>query len=181
MELIFNNIITERLNLDTMRIEDAQDVLNIRGNPIVLKYLGRDPMKDTEEAKTWIENGLKDMEQNIGINWAIREKSNNRLIGLIGFWRIFESRNRAEIGYSLLPDFHRKGIMTEAIRAVLDYGFDTLKFHSIQAEIDPFNDPSRLLLEKVKFKKEAHFTEDYFYKNEYSDSAIYSLLERWYR
>ncbi len=181
MNLIFTALETERLTLDEMRLDDAQDVLNIRSNPVVLTYLGRDPMKDVEEARSWIQNGLNSMIEQTGINWAIREKNQNRLIGLIGFWKVLKERNRAEIGYSLHPDFHRLGYMSEAIQQVLEYGFDTLKFHSVQAEIDPFNDPSRGLLEKMNFKKEAHFTENYLYKDEYTDSAIYSLLERWFR
>ena len=181
MELPFKELKTERLILNMMELSDAQNVLDIRSNPIVIKYLGQDPMASIDAAVTWIKNGISDLELKKGINWAIRDPSSMKLIGLVGFWKIFEAKNRAEIGYSLHPDYHRQGMMSEAITAVLDYGFDVLKLHSIQAEIDPFNEGSQAVLEKMRFRKEAHFTEDYLYKGEYTDSAIYSLLERWYR
>ncbi|MDA9774076.1 GNAT family N-acetyltransferase [Saprospiraceae bacterium] len=181
MELPFKEIKTDRLILNMMKLSDARSVLEIRSNPIVIKYLGQDPMPSIDAAVTWIKNGLSDLELKKGINWAIRDPNSLKLIGLIGFWKLMETKNRAEIGYSLHPEYHRKGLMSEAITAVLDYGFDELKLHSIQAEIDPLNEASQAVLEKMKFRKEAHFTEDYLYRGIYTDSAIYSLLERWYR
>ena len=66
--------------------------------------------------------------------------------------------------------------MKEAMDAVLEYGFKEMKLHSIEANVDPGNQPSIKLLEKKGFIKEAHFKENMFFNGSFLDSAIYSLL-----
>jgi ribosomal-protein-alanine N-acetyltransferase len=76
----------------------------------------------------------------------------------------------------LHPDFWRKGIMKEAVLAAIDYGFNTMKLHSIEAHINPANAASAAVLEATGFVREAYFKEDFYYKGKFTDSAIYSLL-----
>lgn len=83
---------------------------------------------------------------------------------------------RAEIGYSLLPDYWSKGYMAEAARCAIDYGFSMLNFHSIEANVNPNNAASIRLLEKMNFVREAYFRENFYYDGKFLDSAIYSLL-----
>ena len=65
--------------------------------------------------------------------------------------------------------------MTEALPVAMGYGFDTLHLHSIEANVDPLNSQSVLLLERVGFVKEAHFRESDFYNGKFNDRAVYSL------
>ena len=83
---------------------------------------------------------------------------------------------RAEIGYVLHPAQQGKGIMDEAIKAVLQYGFETMKLHSVEANVNPANTNSMKLLEKNGFVKEAYFKENYYYNGKFIDSVIYSLI-----
>ncbi|HUM46715.1 MAG TPA: GNAT family protein, partial [Chitinophagales bacterium] len=83
---------------------------------------------------------------------------------------------RAEIGYSLLPGYWGRGIMLESITAVIRFGFEILKLHSIEANVNPSNIPSIKLLERSGFVKEAHFKENYYFNGKFLDSAIYSLV-----
>ena len=83
---------------------------------------------------------------------------------------------RAEIGYALLPDYYKKGIADEALKAVIDYGFNTMNLHSIEANLNPDNIASAELLEKNNFEKEAYFKENYYFEGKFIDSLIYSLL-----
>ena len=101
---------------------------------------------------------------------------NPTLIGTIGFWRIESENHRAEIGYLLDPAFHGKGMMHEAMKVVLDYGFGTLKLHSVEANIDKDNEASMKLVERCGFVKEAHFKENYYFEGQFLDSVIYSLI-----
>jgi ribosomal-protein-alanine N-acetyltransferase len=68
--------------------------------------------------------------------------------------------------------------MKEALMAVIRFGFDSMKLHSIEAHIDPVNTASALVLEKTGFIREAYFKEDFFYKGRFSDTAVYSLLAK---
>ena len=67
--------------------------------------------------------------------------------------------------------------MSEALTAILEYGFDTMKLHSIEAVVNPMNIPSIRLLEKNKFIREAFFREDHFFEGEFYDTAVYSLIK----
>ncbi|MDB5247728.1 MAG: family N-acetyltransferase [Segetibacter sp.] len=116
------------------------------------------------------------MKNNESIIWAITQKGDTKLIGMICFWNIIKEHYRAEIGYSLLYDFQGKGIMQEAMSAIIKYGFEKMNLHSIEANVNPANESSIKLLERNDFIKEAYFKENYFYDGKFLDTAIYSLL-----
>ncbi len=110
--------------------------------------------------------------------WVIQTKENPELIGNIGFWRVKKEHHRAEIGYILSPKYWNAGIMTEALDAVLNYGFKTMKLHSVEATVNPNNAASIKVLEKQGFTREAYFREDYYFEGRFLDSAVYSLIYR---
>lgn len=106
-------------------------------------------------------------ESNEGINWAITLKDNPKLIGIIGHYRIKPEHFRAEIGYMLLPKYHGQGILSEAIKEVVSYGFEIMKLHSKEAIIDPENFASEKVLQKNGFVKEAHLKENEYYEGKF--------------
>ena len=108
--------------------------------------------------------------------WGISLRSDPRLIGTAGFWRIIREHDRAEIGYTLHPDHQGKGYMQEAMTAIFDFGFRKMKLHSVEANVNPNNEASIKLLERNGFVKEAHFKENWLYDGRYLDTAIYSRL-----
>jgi ribosomal-protein-alanine N-acetyltransferase len=118
------------------------------------------------------------IENNIGINWGITIKGSPKIIGIIGHYRIQPENHRAEIGYMSLPEFNGKGYITEAIKAVVTYGFEQMHLHSIEAVIDPDNIASERVLQKNGFVKEAHILENELWEGKYWDTVIYSLLKR---
>ena len=83
---------------------------------------------------------------------------------------------RAELGYLLHPSHQQKGLMQEAVLAVLFYGFSAIKLHSVEANINPANVASKKLLEKNRFVQEAYFKENFYYRGRFMDAAIYALL-----
>ncbi|MEO6328855.1 MAG: GNAT family protein [Ginsengibacter sp.] len=103
-------------------------------------------------------------------------KYHSTLIGTICFWNINKEHYRSEIGYALHPGYQGKGIMQQALIAVLDYGFKTMKLHSIEANVNPCNISSINLLERNNFIREGYFKENFCYDGKFSDSAIYSLI-----
>lgn len=173
---IFPVIITERLLLREITTQDAGDLFSLRTDKSVLKYLDKEPDKSLEETIALINTVKKNKEDNDGILWGITLKDDEKIIGTICYWRLQKEHYRAEIGYALLPSQQGKGIMDEAIKAVLQYGFETMKLHSVEANVNPANEASIKLLEKNGFIKEAYFRENYYYNQKFLDSAIYSLL-----
>lgn len=174
----FQNLETERLLLRRVSVEDVHEVLALRGNPETMKYIPRPIIKTIEEAMEHINMINDKIDANIGINWAITLKGSTKLIGIIGHYRIQPENHRSEIGYMILPEYNGKGITTEAIKAVINYGFEQMQLHSIEAVIDPENSASEKVLQKNGFVKEAHILENELWEGKFWDTVIYSLLRR---
>lgn len=172
----FPTIETERLLLDSLTDGDVNEVFQLRSNPETMKYIPRPLVKDNDGALEHIKMILDKIDSNEGINWAIRLKGNPKLLGIIGFYRLQPENYRAEIGYMILPEFHGKGIVPEAVNRLIKFGFEDLDLHSIEAVIAPENYASERVLQKCGFTKEAHFKESEFYEGKFLDKVIYSLL-----
>ncbi|MFD2939303.1 GNAT family N-acetyltransferase [Flavobacterium notoginsengisoli] len=172
----FPVIETERLVLNRITKEDVNEIFELRSNPDIMKYIPRPLAKNTDDALEHIRIINEAIDTNKGINWAIRLKNSPKLFGFIGFYRLQPENYRAEIGYMILPQFHGKGFVPEAVKRLAKYGFEEIKLHSIEAVIDPENYASEKVLQKCGFIKEAHLKESEFYEGKFLDKVIYSLL-----
>jgi len=83
---------------------------------------------------------------------------------------------QGEVGWVINPDFGGRGLVTEAARALLRVGFTEFGLHRICAELDPRNGPSARVCERLQMRREALFREDFWFKGEWGDSAIYAIL-----
>ncbi|NDP26583.1 MAG: GNAT family N-acetyltransferase [Flavobacterium sp.] len=174
----FPNLETDRLQLRRVANSDVKEIFALRSNKETMKYVPRPLVKTEAEALAHIAMIDEKIENNEGINWAITMKGNSKLIGIIGHYRIKPEHFRAEIGYMLLPEYHGKGFITEAIKATVNYGFEIMKLHSIEAIIDPENIASEKVLQKSGFVKEAHLKENEYYEGRFLDMVIYSILNK---
>lgn len=172
----FPQICTERLLLREITKADGADFFALRSNKDLMRYIDRPLAQTMQDAVNLIEIIITALKNNDGITWGITLKDNPQLIGTIGFWRIMKEHYRAEIGYLLSDAFQRKGIMQEAITAAINYGFNVMRLHSIEANVNPGNTASIMLLEKNKFIREANFRENFYYNGKFMDSLVYSLL-----
>lgn len=172
----FPELVTTRLNLRRITLDDAEDLYSMRSDKRVMKYIDRPMAENLEDAKVLIAKFEDSLLTNEGITWGIAIREQAELIGTIGFWRMDKPNYRAEIGYMMKPEWQGKGLMHEAVSKVIDYGFQELHLHSVEANVNPLNELSRKLLERHGFVKEAHFKENYFYNGQFLDSVIYSLV-----
>jgi len=174
----FPNLETERLILRRVSTDDINEIFALRSNPETMKYIPRPLVTNEEEALAHFKMIDDKIETNEGINWAITLKGNNTMIGLIGHYRIKPEHYRAEVGYMILPEYHGKGITTEAVQCVIAYGFNTMQLHSIEGVIDPENGASEKVLQKCGFVKEAHFKENEYFDGKFIDAVVYSILNK---
>lgn len=173
----FPTLPTPRLLLRELTLDDAPALFEMRSDERAMRYIGRPWQKDISEAVDMIENIRRMFAAQEALTWGISMHGTPKLIGTIGFWKIDKANYRAEIGYMLHPDYWRKGLMSEAMQAVIAYGFGPLHFHSIEANTDPTNDATAGLLEKHGFVQEAYFRENFYFDGKFLDSRIYSLLK----
>ncbi len=167
---------TERLMLRRVLPSDVKEMFELRSNPETMKYIPRPLVTNYDEALAHIKMMEDKIETNEGINWAITLKGDDKMLGVIGHYRIKPEHYRAEVGYMILPEYHGKGITTEAVQCVVAYGFNTMQLHSIEGVIDPENEASQRVLQKCGFVKEAHFKENEFYDGKFIDAVVYSKL-----
>ncbi|WP_316832459.1 GNAT family N-acetyltransferase [Pedobacter aquatilis] len=168
---------TERLILREHALSDAETLYAMRTNEAVMQFIDRERPKDLMEIKTFITKFNEGFETGDNLAWVIALKENpNQMIGSIGYWRTDFANHRAEIGYMLHPDFWRQGIISEALKRTIDFGFTDINLHTISANINVKNDASRQMLRKHGFVKEACFKQNYYFNGQFLDSEIYGLL-----
>ena len=173
----FPFLTTRRLELRQLELRDADELFKLRSDPRVMEFMDRPLMTSRDEAEKMIGKIQNAFETNESITWAMSLKDHRELIGTIGFWKITKEHHRAEIGYLLHPDHWRKGLVQEAMKEVLKYGFVTMKLHSVEANVNPKNAASVAFLEKNGFVREAYYRENYYFNGVFFDSAIYSMLD----
>lgn len=172
----FPELLTERLILKQITGEDKEQVLRLRSDKKIMRYIPRPLAQTVEDAAYLIETMNTGITNAESINWGIKLRNDKQLIGIIGYVKFVKPHYRAEIGYLLDTSFHKKGIMQEAITTVINYGFKVMKLHSIEAIIDPDNIASAKVLEKNGFVKEAHFKENFLFNGIFLDTVYYSLI-----
>jgi ribosomal-protein-alanine N-acetyltransferase len=168
---------TERLVL--RKIDEEKDLLDfftIRSNPETMRHIPRPVAKDPSEVLSLIKEGNDAYERGDMLSLAMALKDSNKFIGVVGFYRIDWDNHRTEIGYILNQEYSGKGYMHEACTALIQFAFEEVGFHSLEAIIEADNLNSMKVIEKLGFTREAYFKEKGFSKNKYIDLTVYSLI-----
>jgi ribosomal-protein-alanine N-acetyltransferase len=155
-----SQLTTERLHLRGLLESDAPQILTIRSNAEVNKYLDRAANTTVDEALSFIKKIEAIVSNGEGFYWAITLKNKDELIGTICYWNLDAADKRAEIGYELHPDYHGQGFMREAILAVLAFGFNDQHFELVTACPKQGNESSVKLLKKTGFSLAGNFTDE---------------------
>ena len=164
---------TKRLILRPIDITDAVDIFDYAKNQNVGNGAGFKAHESIEETKSIIETVLKID------SLAIVLKENNKVIGTIGLPKKLDSIY--ELGYSLSEDYWGKGLMSEAVKALVDYAFTKLNAFEIDAGCFLENNRSERVLIKCGFKYVGIHEKDYLnYDNKYKDCKRYRLLREDY-
>ncbi len=138
----------------------------------VQEFRGATPFNTMEEAEHQLWDWRKKFASQEGIRWGILHREGQTLIGTVGLKHIDYLHKRAEISYELIPGWWNRGIMTEVLTKICSYAINDLQLHSLEANIDPRHNASRRVLEKLDFKNEAHFRENWFHEG-WWDSSIW--------
>lgn len=175
----------KQIILREITVDDVLQILELRSNLEAMKYVPRPLMQTVQEAYDFIEVLDNKKIKGEGINWAIclkpapdAYKPEKTLIGNICHFNFNLEANRSEVGYMLHPDYFRKGIMTEALQLVLDYGFNTLNLNSTEAIIIEDNIASRKVAEKAGFSLDGITKESCYHNNRYYNQCFYGMLKK---
>lgn len=148
----FPILVTERLRLREITKSDGLMIFFLRTDKEINKYINRPkPHKNVKEAEDFIDKVGRGTENGENINWAITLHGETDIIGSICLWNFSDDRRKAELGYDLDTKFQNQGIMSEALKEVLNFGFIALNLDEIEAFTHYGNENSKRLLVKNNF------------------------------
>lgn len=168
---------TERLCLRKLTMRDAADIYEYSRDPLVAKYVLWEAHRSVGESRTYLRYMLRKYRMNEPASWGIELKSTGKIIGTIGYMWIQTDNAAAEVGYSLARAHWGKGIMTEALKAVIDYGFTSLHLNRIEAIHEPANPASGAVMRKCGMQYEGRLRQKLYNKGRFVDVDMYAILK----
>ncbi len=146
----FPTIETARLRLRLLALDDADALYRHFSDDEVTHFMDIDALKSLDEARDVIAFHLNDS----GCRWGVFDKISGALIGTCGYHCWIQGENaRAEIGYDLGKAHWGQGLMIEAVKPVIDFGFKTMGLQRIEADVEPDNHRSIQLLARLGFQE----------------------------
>ncbi|GAB5554620.1 MAG: hypothetical protein Sapg2KO_42110 [Saprospiraceae bacterium] len=144
---------SERLVLRPVLPKDKAIIYQLRADPEINQFIIRDLMKDDQAAIDFIKSMQTKIQANLVLYLILETKKEGHPLGSICLWNFSEDSKTAELGYTLHTLFHGKGYMQEAVRTILNFGFETLDLEQVEAFTHYANARSLHLLEKNYFLK----------------------------
>ena len=167
---------TDRLLLRKVSLEDAADIFEYASDPEVPRFMPWGPHQSIQATYEYLEHVVDIYRQHSPGPWAIVHKRDAKMIGTCSFGSWERDHRRAEIGYVLNRRYWGQGYMTEAIRAIIAFGFRELGLNRIQARCDVPNIGSARVMEKAGMSFEGVLRQQLFSKGSYRDMKMYSIL-----
>lgn len=173
---VFPVLETERFYLRKIELSDANSLFDYFSKNEVTKFYDLETFSSVQEAIELIHSISYRYKMKKQIRWGIQPKDQTGIIGTCGFHALEREHFKAEIGYELHPDCWNKGIMTEVIQKIIEYGFTSLELNRVEAFYEPLNHGSRKVLEKNGFKTEGILKKRFFEKGKFVDAAISAII-----
>ena len=167
---------TSRLILRKARMEDADTMFqNWANDPEVTKYLTWPPHGSVQVTEKIIKSWIEGYQQNDYYQWMIVLKEINEPIGSIMASTVGRAQS-AHIGYCIGKQWWRKGIMSETLKAVMDYLFDEVGYHRVEAMHDPNNPHSGNVMRKCGMRYEGTLRKADCNNQGICDASYYAIL-----
>ncbi len=171
---------TPRLLLRRLTLHDAHDIYEYSRDPLVAQHVLWEAHRSVSESRAYIRYMMRKYRQDDAYSWGIELKSEQKIIGTIGFMWIQPENNSAEVGYSLSRGYWNQGIMTEALGRILDYGFRSLSLNRIEAQYETDNPASGAVMRKCGMQREGLLRSRLMNKGHYADMVLCAILRREY-
>jgi ribosomal-protein-alanine N-acetyltransferase len=166
---------TRRMRLRQIRMEDAPALHEFKSEPSYCRWFGEAPQATVEETAAWILSNLDAFSRREAMTWAMTF-ADDVAVGECCLWNFDAGHLRAEIGYELGPRHWHKGLMTEALEALLDYGFAELGLNRVEADTLATNTSSVALLRRLGMMSEGVLRQRHYFDGGFQDQALFSVL-----
>lgn len=169
---------TQRLLLRPIQQEDKSEIFKYRSDSETNKYQGWIP-KTMEDVENFISKvAVTFNEPETWFQLVVVEKGSGEIIGDVGIHFMGNENKQVEIGCTLDKHIQGKGYASESLEEVIDHLFSNFNKHRITTSIDPNNVNSVRLVERLGFRKEAHFVKSLFFNGDWVDDLVYAITEQ---
>lgn len=176
----FEEIKTERLILRKLTPEVYRFIHENYDDNRLMDFLNLKSDAELDKEKDKYKKGLSTYNRSF-VNFQLMDIFTKKIVGTCGFHTWYLDHGRAEIGYALNDDVYKgKGLMSEAMKYVIDYGFNKMNLSRIEAFVGTNNTPSLRLMSKFHFVSEGLMRKHYFKNDKMEDSLVFSLLKEEY-
>ncbi len=172
-----STLMTRRLRIRPLEVADAEALFVLKSDPSVTACYGQDPHPSVERTREWVSRNVEEQQRGEVLHWVLELRDEGEIIGACCLWNFNDSRTCAEIGYELRPEFWRQGLMTEALSAIIDHAFGSLRFHRLEAVPLASNRASIGLLLKLGFRREGVLRQRQLAGGRHVDQWYLGLLE----
>lgn len=176
-------ILTPRLRLRPLELDDIPEFIAYRGEPEVARYQGWQTPYTAEQA-----NALLKAQESIRLGapgqWlqvAVIDRAGGQLCGDCAVRVLEDWRRTTELGVTLAPSWQGRGIAREALGALIDEMIAALELHRVVAHVDERNRGARRLFERLGFRQEARYVEADWFKGSWSTLLLYAMLSSEWR
>lgn len=172
----FPTIETHRLVLREIQESDIEQVYEIFNNPLVAEFSSHYPVESKERILKGIRRWKDEYSDKSQVRWGIARKEDDIIIGTCCLGDFDEESKRCEIGYHLAHQQWNKGYMTEALKAMVCFGFEDNDLNRIEAFVTPGNEGSTAVLKKIGFIEEGLLRERDYFKGKFQDGIALGML-----
>lgn len=169
---------TERLILRKMVLNDAEAVFAYASNSEVSRYTLWETHRSIEDSRAFLEFATQKYENGGEPDWGIVYRGNGCLVGACGLVNWEAEHARAEVGFVLSREYWGRGLMSEAVRAILRFGFERMNLNRIEARCIAENAASARVMEKAGMFYEGTLRQREYIKGTYRDIKLYAILKK---
>jgi [ribosomal protein S5]-alanine N-acetyltransferase len=175
------SLAAERVVLRPPALRDAADLYAVLSDAETMRYWSTVAMTDPAEARRLIEMAREEQAAHTMYEWALALRADNRVVGSCCLFNFEWNNGRAELGFVLVRRLWGQGLMREGLVTLLDFAFGRLGLRRLEADVDPRNEASLVLLERLGFRREGVLRERWNVGGELQDAVLLGLLAREYR
>jgi len=165
-----------RVLLRRVSKKDSNGIYRCFSNPDTMRYLGT-PLDDPLSISGIVEDYMEGYDEGCSIVWALENRKTGEFLGTAGFENFSFLDLKAETGFTLLESHQGQGYMSEALKSIMEFGFETIMLNRIEATIHPDNAGALKLVEKLGFSLEGRLRKSVFFNGSFHDQLVFSVLK----
>lgn len=180
IDFLFKNnptLETDRLVLRRLDLTDAEAYFIALSNPETMRHMRWDVFQTVEDAISFLRMIDQKHRERLAFHWGVIDKESQKLIGRVAFINFDEENEKTEIGYVISKHYWNKGLVTEAIRELIRFGFAELGVNRIEARCNEDNLGSERVMQKNGMKFEGLLRAQLKMKREFKNQKLYSIIK----